>query len=109
MVGQPMNANDLYLEIGKRITNARLSLGWSQEEAASKLEVTRVTWNHMEKGNQKIAIDRLLAVAELLKIPPGRLVPGLLPDEVTERVQDENFSEEETDTIYKTLDKYQVE
>ena len=103
------NVKHFYTAIGRRIADARQSMGLSQEYAAEKIGVTRVTWNHMEKGNQKIAIDRLLAVAELLKIPPGRLVPGLLPDEVTERVKDENFSEEETDTIYKTLDKYQTE
>lgn len=100
-----MDTKDFYREIGRRITEARLAKGFSQEDAAKLLEVTRVTWNHTEKGTQKIAIDRLVAIAKLLGVSLNKLIPGLSEDTQLDISSEEKFNEEEKNEILTKLEE----
>ena len=95
-----------YATIGARIADARQSIGLSQEVAAHKIHVTRVTWNHIEKGNQKLTVDRLIDIATLLQIAPSKLVPGLDVEEQTDVATEKKFSPEEQSLILEKLAKY---
>ncbi|MBK9502114.1 MAG: helix-turn-helix transcriptional regulator [Leptospiraceae bacterium] len=100
------NQKQFYSAIGRRITDARQSMGLSQEEAASKIDVTRVTWNHIEKGTQKLSLDRLMDIASLLQIAPAKLVPGLVSSDETDVSTEKNFSSDEQSLVLEKLDKY---
>lgn len=100
------NRNQFYLAIGRRIAEARQSIGLSQEDAATKIKITRVTWNLIEKGNQKLAIDRLMDIASILQIAPAKLIPGLLSQDETDVSTEKNFSTDEQSVILQKLDKY---
>lgn len=97
---------EFYSGIGRRIAEARQSLGISQEDAAKEINVTRVTWNHIEKGNQKLSLDRLLDIAKLLQISPSKLVPGFVADDPTDVVTEKNFSSDEQNLVLEKLAKY---
>lgn len=98
-------SNSLYISIGSRIAEARQALGILQEDAAKAIGVTRVTWNHIEKGNQKLAVDRLLEIAKFLKVKPVKLVPGL-DEEATDVLTDFNFTPEEQSKVLEKLEKH---
>jgi transcriptional regulator with XRE-family HTH domain len=100
-----MDTKDFYREIGRRITEARLAKGISQEEAAKLLEVTRVTWNHTEKGTQKITIDRLISISKILEVPLQKLVPGLSEETQMDISSEGKFNEEEKNEILNRLEE----
>ncbi|HMV43400.1 MAG TPA: helix-turn-helix transcriptional regulator [Leptospiraceae bacterium] len=100
------NPKQFYKAIGRRIADARQSMHMSQEDAADKLNITRVTWNHIEKGNQKLTLDRLIDIAGLLQIAPTKLVPGLVSSDETDVLTEKNFSSDEQALILERLDKY---
>ncbi len=100
------NVKHFYTAIGRRIADARQSMGLSQEYAAEKIGVTRVTWNHIEKGNQKLSLDRLMDIAVLLQISPSKLVPGFVSDDPTDVSTEKNFSSAEQTFVLEKLDKY---
>lgn len=100
------NLKQFYSAIGRRIADARQSIGLSQEDAADKIDVTRVTWNHIEKGNQKLSLDRLMDIAVVLQIAPSKLVPGFVSDDETDVATEKNFSSDEQALILEKLDKY---
>jgi transcriptional regulator with XRE-family HTH domain len=93
-----MAISKFYLELGKRIQHAREMKSLSQESAATLLGVTRVTWNHLERGNQRITIDRLISISHLLNISLFKLIPGISEESFDLR-SDSDFSEEEKSLV----------
>jgi transcriptional regulator with XRE-family HTH domain len=62
-------ATKLGVRIGRNIKIARTRLGITQSELAEAIDVETVTASRIETGVQLPAIDRLEAIAKILKVP----------------------------------------
>ena len=65
-----------YNVIGRRIKNARIEQGLTQEELADKIDVSIASLSRVERGNSKINLKRLTQIAEILNVSPGYLLTG---------------------------------
>lgn len=71
---RPKVANNIDRAIGARIRAARTAQHFSQAELGAKLGVTFQQIQKYEKGSNRIAGSRLLALCELLKMKPELLL-----------------------------------
>ena len=56
-----MDVNEVdYIKIGQRIRAARMELGWQQAEVAFRAGLTTSHMSHIETGQTKVALPRLL-------------------------------------------------
>ena len=62
--------------IGKNIKKARSEKGYTQEQLAQKLCVTRNTISNYETGHSNPDIEMLQMLAEALKTDPNTLIYG---------------------------------
>jgi transcriptional regulator with XRE-family HTH domain len=65
------------VELGKRIQEARLELGISQEALATQAGLHRTYMGMVERGERNITIINLLRIATALGIEAGILLQGL--------------------------------
>jgi transcriptional regulator with XRE-family HTH domain len=65
----------IYTDIGYRISLARNKKGLSQEFLASECGLERTSIIHIEKGRQRVPIDRLYDIAAALGIDIKELLP----------------------------------
>ena len=64
-----MNENDKrLLEIGKRITDRRKSLGWTQEELADRGDLTPQFVSYAESGKRAMRPENLLKLSSTLGV-----------------------------------------
>lgn len=64
--------------IATNIRNARLHRNYSQEYMAYKLKISQNSYSKVECGHTKLTLQRILTIAELLQVDPGKLIE--LPD-----------------------------
>ncbi len=62
-------------EVGGKVKNWRLERGYTQKDLAEKLGVKYWVILQYEKGNRRISIERLYAIAEALSISITDLIP----------------------------------
>ncbi len=62
-------------EVGKKVKNWRLERGYTQKDLAEKIGVKYWVILQYEKGNRRISIERLYAIAEALSISITGLIP----------------------------------
>jgi transcriptional regulator with XRE-family HTH domain len=62
--------------IGKRIARLRQQHGWTQQELANRLAISRVAVSHIEMDLTLPGERTITLLAGLFKIPPHRLVEG---------------------------------
>ncbi|RDD34256.1 HTH-type transcriptional regulator Xre [Wolbachia endosymbiont of Cylisticus convexus] len=62
-------------EVGKKVKNWRLERGYTQKDLAEKIGVKYWVILQYEKGNRRISIERLYAIAEALSISITDLIP----------------------------------
>ncbi|MFI9465777.1 helix-turn-helix domain-containing protein [Streptomyces xiamenensis] len=67
---------DQRLEVGRRVREARVWANLTQEALAHRLGVERTTIVRIELGITSPPVDRLLAIARELGVPPSQLLPG---------------------------------
>lgn len=73
-------------EIGKRIANLRKAKGFSQEEMAKMLKITRPSLAQIELGNRNINATELVGISSILQISIDKLLaakfeePTILPE-----------------------------
>jgi transcriptional regulator with XRE-family HTH domain len=73
--------------LGPRIARYRNDLGWTQQELAERLGVSRVAVSHMEAGMSTPGERTIALLAGLFKVDPHDLVAGTsYPDAKTERL-----------------------
>jgi transcriptional regulator with XRE-family HTH domain len=73
----------IYKIIGSNIAYYRCHIGLNQESLASSVKVNRITVSHIERGRQKMTVDRLMDIADVLKIDYKKLIEE---DHYVERV-----------------------
>lgn len=74
-----MNEEQVYAELGRRISVIRKWRGLSQETLARRMGMVRASITNTEAGRQKLPIWNLLQVSEILEVPPHIWL--LMPDE----------------------------
>ncbi|QJT94781.1 helix-turn-helix domain-containing protein [Wolbachia endosymbiont of Diaphorina citri] len=62
-------------EVGEKVKNWRLERGYTQKDLAEKIGVKYWVILQYEKGNRRISIERLYAIAEALSISITDLIP----------------------------------
>lgn len=67
------------MELGNRLYELRKQKGFSQEELANRLDVTRQTVSKWELGDSTPDMDKLIALGELFEISLDELVLGKTP------------------------------
>jgi len=58
---------------GRRLVNARLQKGWSQEKLSLESGVARSYLSGVERGKRNIALVNICKLAVALEIPPSEL------------------------------------
>lgn len=76
--------------VKKNVLDLRERLGYSQEEMAEHLKVSRNTYRNIEKGRTKLISPNVMKIAELANISVEELVLGYMPvKDKTIALQDE--------------------
>jgi transcriptional regulator with XRE-family HTH domain len=77
MTGVPLvkDHQALYLEVGRRIRNARKDRKLSQEDLASLVSLTRTSITNIEKGRQKFLLSTFVDIAHALRVETATLLP----------------------------------
>lgn len=70
-----VDADALYLAIGRRIRSERLKKGLSQSELGAASELTRASIANLEQGRQRIPLHRLYGIATALGTDVSTLLP----------------------------------
>ena len=65
-----------YNVIGKRIKQARLKNGFTQEQIAEKLDVSIAFLSRVERGNSHINLRRLDEICNILDVSLGSILEG---------------------------------
>ena len=67
---------ELHTALGKKIREKRQSSGLTQAELAARIEVSRSSLTNMELGRQRLLIDQLYKMADVLNTNPQDLLPS---------------------------------
>ncbi len=62
--------NQIDISLGARLRDKRLSVGWSQEQLAQKLQIDSKDISAHETGAKRITADRLLRLSKVLGVKP---------------------------------------
>jgi transcriptional regulator with XRE-family HTH domain len=63
------------MEVHEKIRHLRESKNWSQEEIAEKLNMSPSGYSKIERGETKVAIPKLIKIAEILEVDLIELIP----------------------------------
>src|SRR4051794_12998573 len=63
-------------ELGRRIASLRTSLGWTQQDLADRVGVSRVAVSHIEAGLRDPGERTVALLAGIFKVEPWDLVAG---------------------------------
>lgn len=66
-----------YRQLGLRIEQTRSALGWTQEELAKKVKLTRTSIVNIEAGRQRILLHDIEDIAAAFGISPKHLMRGI--------------------------------
>lgn len=84
----------VYEVMGRRIREARIKNGLTQENLAQRVSLTRTSITNVEKGRQAIQIHVLYNFAAALNLEPKDLIPLMRELNTEEVAIQENFEEE---------------
>lgn len=62
------------VQLGKNISAFRRAQHLTQEDVAFELNITNVSYSRIERGITDVSFNRLLQIAEILKVPVSALV-----------------------------------
>lgn len=72
---QRLRINELYKSIGEAVRRYRTEKDLTQEKLAADSRLTRTSIVHIEKGTQRVPIDRLYQIAAALGVSVLDLLP----------------------------------
>jgi len=76
----------LYAQTGQLIRAARKAKGWTQEQLAAEVDLSRTSITNIERGRQKLFLDTLWTIAGRLGVPVTKLIPEGVPSPLEERM-----------------------
>ncbi len=65
-----------YVELGKRIREARKALNLTQEEASERCDITSSYYGNLERGDKKMSVETLVKLSEGLGVSVDSLLYG---------------------------------
>ncbi|MEW9103971.1 helix-turn-helix domain-containing protein [Paenibacillus sp.] len=71
------------MNTGNRISDLREQMGWTQEELAEKLGITRAALSHYEKNRRKPDFETLTTLADLFEVSIDFLVGRIAVPDLT--------------------------
>jgi transcriptional regulator with XRE-family HTH domain len=71
-----MDADLIYISIGRNVRRERQRLKWSQEQLAVRIGLLRTSIANIEAGKQRVPLHTICEIAAALDIMPGRLLPA---------------------------------
>ena len=107
-----MNENDKrLLEIGKRITDRRKSLGWTQEELADRGDLTPQFVSYAESGKRAMRPENLLKLSSTLGVSADFLLSGDIIDKDMLLMSDKlrRLTPEQRNIIEKIIDLLDIQ
>ena len=63
-------------KLGRRLAGHRASLGWTQQELADRIAISRVALSHLEAGMSVPSERTVVLLAGVFKVDPAELVAG---------------------------------
>jgi transcriptional regulator with XRE-family HTH domain len=99
---------DLFEIIGKKIRDFRENMKMSQTVLGEKVELTRSSVANIESGRQKVQIDTLYKIAQILEVEIQDLLPKLVDltndnTEFLDEIYDKDLQENEIDWLKKVI------
>ena len=61
-------------QLGKNISSLRRALNMTQEDVSFELDISNTSYSRIEQGKSDISFNRLLQIAQILKVPVSALV-----------------------------------
>src|SRR5215210_3554755 len=91
-----METEQFYGDLGLRLREARKKAGLTQAALAERSGIGRAALVAIERGNQRMAVHQLVALAAAVEMEPAMLLPkpGNLSERVGQAVQDAGLSAE---------------
>jgi transcriptional regulator with XRE-family HTH domain len=68
-----------YLELGRRVREARTDAGVTQAHLAEEIQMTRSSVANLEAGRQRVPLHLLFAIADMLSVEPASILPAREP------------------------------
>lgn len=62
-------------KLGRKVQKLRKALGYTQEELAEKLRISRTHMGHIEQGRKSPSLKLMEKIAKALKINSSELLP----------------------------------
>ena len=90
--------------LNKRITELRMSFGWTQVQLAQKLGITKQTVSNWENDNIQPSIDMLVKLSKIFNVSTDYLL-GLTP---TNSINVDGLPTEFVSHIVQIIDDYKV-
>lgn len=73
-------SDDLHAALGRKIRDKRKDSGLTQSELADRISISRTSLTNVELGRQRLLVDQLYKMADVLETSPRDLLPG--PEEI---------------------------
>lgn len=67
-------AGDIYQQLGQRIREIRLNLGYTQEAIAFRADINPSFLSYIERGSKKASLDTIARIAAALGVPVAQLL-----------------------------------
>lgn len=95
-----MDADLIYVSIGRNVRRERQRLKWSQEDLAQRISLLRTSIANIEVGKQRVPLHTICEIAAALDILPGRLLPAeMFPADTRDAEQRAEESEKKLSEI----------
>jgi transcriptional regulator with XRE-family HTH domain len=79
----------IYISIGARLRDARIDAGWTQDEVAGWVDLSRTSVTNVEIGRQRLMLHQIVIYADVMSIPLGELI-GSAVDTTNAKLRAEN-------------------
>lgn len=63
-----------YVDLGKRVLEERLRAGWTQQDLACQIGMSRTSIANVELGRQRLMLHQIIDLAAVLNVPMGTLL-----------------------------------
>lgn len=75
--GEPAEATKFYVNLGRRVREARLTTAFTLKEFAAKLGISYQQMEKYEDGKNRVTVDRMMQIVELTGMPIDFFVDGI--------------------------------
>jgi transcriptional regulator with XRE-family HTH domain len=85
---QDPSSQELLWDLSRRIVRLRRTRGWSRDELAKRLRVTRERLGHWERGSHSPPMKSLIDLGRVLEVSMDELMIGKTPDDLPLDLED---------------------